>query len=75
MEVDMRSESAAELAKVDAEFKRAVASALDEENAFWANDKKLAVEMKLIGERPVGQQAPDGTQRALLIALAIVSLR
>jgi tripeptide aminopeptidase len=59
MEVDMRSESAAELAKVDAEFKRAVQSALDEENAFWANDKKLAVEMKLIGERPVGKQAPD----------------
>jgi len=59
MEVDMRSESAAELAKVDSEFKRAVQAALDEENAFWASERKLTVEVKLVGERSTGEQAPQ----------------
>jgi len=59
MEVDMRSESASELAKLDAEFKRAVQQALDEENAFWNHERKLTVEVKLVGERPTGEQSPD----------------
>jgi tripeptide aminopeptidase len=59
MEVDMRSESAAELAKLDAEFKRAVQAALDEENAFWASDRTLTVEIKQVGQRPTGEQAAD----------------
>jgi tripeptide aminopeptidase len=59
MEVDLRSESAEELAKVDTGFKRAVQAGLDEENAFWAADTKLTVDVKQIGERPVGKQAPD----------------
>lgn len=56
LEMDMRSESAAELAKVDAEFKRAAQTALEEENARWSSDKKLTVEIKLIGDRPAGMQ-------------------
>lgn len=59
MEVDMRSESAVELAKVDAKFNAAVQQALDEENALWNNRSKLSVAVKLIGERPTGEQAPD----------------
>lgn len=59
MEVDMRSESATELAKVDAEFKRAVNAALNEENAFWKSDRKLTVEVKQIGNRPTGEQSAD----------------
>ncbi len=59
MEVDMRSESAAELARVDAQFKRAVQEALDEENAFWQSSVKLTVEAKLVGQRPVGEQPAD----------------
>lgn len=59
MEMDMRSESAAELAKLDAAFKRAVNDAVDEENAFWKSDKKVSVEIKLVGERPVGEQPAD----------------
>ena len=46
MEMDMRSESAAELAKLDAAFKRAVNDAVTEENNFWKSDKKVSVEIK-----------------------------
>lgn len=59
MEVDMRSESATELAKLDAEFKRAVQQALDEENNRWTSDRKLSIEVKQIGNRPTGEQAAD----------------
>lgn len=59
MEMDMRSESATELAKLDAAFKRAVNEAVEEENAFWKSDKKVTVEIKLVGERPVGEQPED----------------
>ena len=59
MEVDLRSVSGAELAKIDADFKRAVADALTEENAGRSGGFQLSVDIKLIGERPVGRQAPD----------------
>lgn len=59
MEVDMRSESVAELAKVDAKFKAAVQQAVDEENAFWNHRAKLTADVTLIGQRPTGKQAPD----------------
>lgn len=59
MEVDMRSESATELAKVDAAFKQAVQAALDEENALRPSDRKLTVEVKQVGARATGNQPPD----------------
>lgn len=59
MEVDMRSESAAELAKVEVKFKAAVQQAVDEENAFWNHRAKLTADVQLIGQRPTGEQAPD----------------
>lgn len=59
LEMDMRSESATELAKLDAAFKRAVNEAVEEENAFWKSEKKVSVEIKLVGERPVGEQPAD----------------
>lgn len=59
MEVDLRSVSGAELAKIDAAFKQAVADALSEENAGRSGGIKLSVDIRLIGERPVGRQAPD----------------
>ncbi|MGE0129623.1 MAG: M20/M25/M40 family metallo-hydrolase [Blastocatellales bacterium] len=54
MEIDMRSESAAELQKLEAEFKRVTREALDEENARWTSRKKLTVEMKIVSQRPAG---------------------
>ncbi len=63
MEVDLRSESKEELAKMDGDLKRVVQQALDEENGTWAkfgkSQAKLTVEMKMVSQRPAGYQAPD----------------
>jgi acetylornithine deacetylase/succinyl-diaminopimelate desuccinylase-like protein len=59
MEVDMRSESAAELQKLEAEFKRATQEALDEENARGEGPDKLSVEMKIVSQRPAGVTPAD----------------
>lgn len=60
MEVDMRSVSPVELRKIDTEFKRIVAAAVDEENATRATTfGRITYEMKLIGERPSGITSPD----------------
>jgi len=59
MEVDLRSVSGDELAKLDAALKQAVQAALDEENAGRIGGFKLTAEVKLIGERPVGRQSQD----------------
>ncbi len=59
IEMDMRSESAEELAKIDAEFKKAAQTSLEEENSRWTSPRKLTVEIKLIGSRPTGTQSPD----------------
>ncbi|MFP5355934.1 MAG: M20/M25/M40 family metallo-hydrolase, partial [Gemmatimonadota bacterium] len=56
MEVDMRSESPEELAKLDAKLKAALAEALREENARWPNARDT-VSLKLVdmGIRPAAQ--------------------
>ncbi|HRH40909.1 MAG TPA: M20/M25/M40 family metallo-hydrolase [Pyrinomonadaceae bacterium] len=59
LEMDMRSESAEELAKLDGEFKKAAQVSLEEENARWTNPRKLTVEIKPIGNRPTGSQSPN----------------
>jgi acetylornithine deacetylase/succinyl-diaminopimelate desuccinylase-like protein len=59
MEVDMRSISAAELQKLEAEFKRVVQEALDEENARGEGPNKLTVEMKIVSQRPAGVTPVD----------------
>lgn len=58
-EMDMRSESSAELSKIDAEFKAAIQQALDEENSFWPSKRKLAADVKLIGQREAGDPGPN----------------
>jgi acetylornithine deacetylase/succinyl-diaminopimelate desuccinylase-like protein len=59
MEMDMRSESVAELAKLEADFKRVVQESLDEENARGAGANKLTVEMKVVSQRPAGVTPAD----------------
>jgi tripeptide aminopeptidase len=59
MEVDMRSVSAEELQKLEAEFKRVTQEALDEENARGAGPDKLTVEMKIVSQRPAGLTPAD----------------
>jgi acetylornithine deacetylase/succinyl-diaminopimelate desuccinylase-like protein len=60
MDVDLRSESAAELQRLDAFFRRAVREAVDDENANRrAGDRPLELNLKLIGDRPSGE-TPKG---------------
>jgi tripeptide aminopeptidase len=57
MEVDMRSADPTALRAVDADFNRAVDTALEEENRRWKDRGKLAVDKKLVGDRPAGRTA------------------
>ncbi len=59
LEMDMRSESATELEKINQEFKRAAQAALEEENSRWTSERKLTVEVKEIGNRPTGTQSEN----------------
>jgi len=60
MDVDMRSEAAAELQRLDAFFRRAVREAVDDENAGRrAGTPPLELDLKLIGDRPSGETQRD----------------
>jgi tripeptide aminopeptidase len=62
VEVDMRSESAAALAVLDAKFQVAIREALREEIARWPNSKvPLTMTVDTIGIRPAGSQ-PDSAR-------------
>lgn len=58
MAIDMRSDSADELAKLEAHVLDLIKEAAAEENKRWASDK-ISVEMNLIGARPAGAIAED----------------
>ena len=69
MEVDLRSESPDELAKLDAAFKKAVDEALVDENARWPQSRvKVAVDVATIGIRPAA--APADSARIIQTAQA-----
>ncbi len=56
MELDLRSESAAELATLDAEARRLMTQAAADENAARSTSQgSISVEMTLIGDRPSGE--------------------
>ncbi|HEY0078379.1 MAG TPA: M20/M25/M40 family metallo-hydrolase [Pyrinomonadaceae bacterium] len=56
MDVDLRSESAEELGRLDAFFRRAVREAADDENAARRSGlPPLELDVKLIGDRPSGE--------------------
>jgi len=60
LEVDMRSESKEELAKLDAHFLAILKQAAEHENASRdTRFGKVTVTPKLIGERPTGATSPD----------------
>jgi acetylornithine deacetylase/succinyl-diaminopimelate desuccinylase-like protein len=72
IDVDLRSESADELKRLDAYFRRAAREAAEEENsARRANTPPLELEMKLIGDRPGGETPKD----APLVLLAAAATR
>lgn len=72
MLVDMRSEDAAQLAKVEQQVLAAVRQGVAETNQRW-NSKSITVEAVLIGERPAGKTALDSVivQAALSAAQAM----
>jgi tripeptide aminopeptidase len=56
IDVDMRSESPAELAKLDKTFRTLMQQAADEENAARSTEQgRITVDLKLIGDRPSGE--------------------
>lgn len=68
IEVDVRSTSDAELARIDQHIRRATRDAGDEENARRRGDTAaLAVTLTLIGERPAGEVKTD---HAIVVAAA-----
>lgn len=72
LEVDMRSESKDELAKLDARFQEILKEAADHENA--ARDTrfgKVTATPKLIGERPTGATSQD----ALIVKTTAAAVR
>jgi acetylornithine deacetylase/succinyl-diaminopimelate desuccinylase-like protein len=60
MDVDMRSESCAELQKIDASFLALVREAVDAENkARLTKEGPVSADPKVIGERPCGETPPQ----------------
>ena len=72
LEVDMRSEDKAELAKLDARFQQVVEAAVAHENSV-RNTRfgKIVAEVKLIGDRPAGLTA----KTAPIVQIAAAAVR
>lgn len=68
MEVDMRSENAEELGRLEANFKRAVQAAVDEENQARPDKSPITIELSIVSQRPAGVQPADSP--IVLTALA-----
>jgi acetylornithine deacetylase/succinyl-diaminopimelate desuccinylase-like protein len=67
MDVDLRSEEANELNRLDSFFRRAVAESVEDENrARRAGASKVTVETEMLGDRPSGETSPD----SLIVRLA-----
>jgi acetylornithine deacetylase/succinyl-diaminopimelate desuccinylase-like protein len=76
MEVDMRSESAAELDKLEAEFKGAVGTAVKEENQARPYKTPITIELKMVSQRPAGLQPVDSPiVKTALAASAALGVR
>ena len=58
MLLDLRSASEAELKKLETQVMDLLQIAVEEENARWGSTA-ISVEIKLVGDRPAGQQSPD----------------
>ena len=58
-ELDMRSNDAAELARLEARVREVTQAAVQEENARWNNNGEITVNFRLIGDRPTGGTASE----------------
>ena len=59
MFLDIRSNGQEELLNAESKILPLLQRAVDEENARWNSDKKVTVEVKLVGDRPAGSQSPN----------------
>jgi tripeptide aminopeptidase len=59
MLVDIRSDSDAELKRLDVELQEAVDTAVKAENTRWESSEKVAAEIVMKGNRPAGAQPAD----------------
>ncbi|WP_332824373.1 M20/M25/M40 family metallo-hydrolase [Ramlibacter sp.] len=57
--LDMRSNSAAELKKLEDQIMVLAREAADEENKRWGKPDTIKVDFKLVGDRPAGASSPD----------------
>lgn len=73
MLIDMRSNSMDELLKVEGKILPLIDAAVDEENARWGSDRKVSVDVRLVGDRPAGDQPVDAmiVQTAWLATAAV----
>ncbi|MES3006436.1 MAG: M20/M25/M40 family metallo-hydrolase [Pseudomonadota bacterium] len=58
-ELDMRSNDAGELQRLEERVKTAVQAGVAEENTRWHNNGEITAEFRLIGDRPSGSTAVD----------------
>lgn len=69
MEVDLRSVSAEELRKIDAQFLKIVADAVADENATRATTfGRITADVKVMGERPSGVTSPETPELRQVVA-------
>lgn len=59
--LDIRSNGSDSLAATEKEILAAIAAGVAEENQRWGSDKKITVEVKLIGDRPAGSTPESST--------------
>jgi tripeptide aminopeptidase len=71
LEFDERSVDTKSLDDLDAKFKQAIQTALDEENARWGNKVMLTVQVQRVGTRPAGQTDPNSP----IVQKAMASVR
>ena len=60
MMVDIRSNDAKELEKIEAEILKRAKAAAQEETDHWQHSDSVKIEVELIGDRPAGSQPHDG---------------
>ncbi len=58
-EIDMRSNDAGELARLEERVREAVQAGVAAENDRWDNNGEITAEFRLIGDRPSGRTATD----------------
>jgi acetylornithine deacetylase/succinyl-diaminopimelate desuccinylase-like protein len=69
-EMDMRSSDPRALEALDTQFKQTVNAALAAENARWNGAGRLAVDLRLVGDRPAGG-AVDRESEIVQTAVAV----